>query len=74
LFGEDSASLYITCKARCPREAPQIMLLFWGNFFKFRLLCCGVPHVPKNIGDGLIKWLLLELLIIRKKTMGAPPL
>jgi hypothetical protein len=26
----------------------------------FRLLCWGVPHVPKIIDDGPIKWLLLK--------------
>jgi hypothetical protein len=34
--------------------------------YRFRLICWGMPHVPKNTGDGPIKWLFLA----KKKTMG----
>jgi hypothetical protein len=42
---------------------------YFGDRSTFRLLCWGVPHVPKNIGDGPIKLAPLR----GKKTVGTPP-
>jgi hypothetical protein len=33
-------------------------------------LCWGVPHVPKNVEGGPIKWLFLKR---ERKMFGAPP-
>jgi hypothetical protein len=66
--------MYMTCKVGVTKGSTtkHASILEKEAYFGsiFRLLCWGVPHVPKNIDGGPIKWLFLKR---EKKFFGAPP-
>jgi hypothetical protein len=64
----------MTCKLGVPKGSTTKHASIWEkeSYFGsiFRLLCWGVPHVPKILMVGPIKWLFLKR---EKKKFGAPP-